>query len=369
MKAMRMLAVWPALGPALGMASHSGAVELPLTNSGNAVFTADVYVGSHRALFHVVLDTGSADIWLPGPRCRCAGRHRRFDPATSSSARALPGRFAAAYGSGSVAGRAVEEELEIGGLALRLRIGVIEDACKLSGYSSAAYDGVIGLGPKARSGRWRTGDRSPLDSLKAAGFGVLLFDLCSQSPTCAMAGTVRDLNGRLGPFSFLPLAGPAEDGWLLSLEEIRLGSRRLPVARAPALMDTGSTLLAAPESEANALAAALGARARTDRLYTIPCEKVPSLPVIHLVLGGGRGSWTLSIPPTSYVLLDGFSGHRHVRSCILALSAKRPGRLRRGASQSKWVLGCSVLGQCQTAFDAQRWRIGFARPAAVEGSP
>ena len=78
-------------------------------------------VVSHIANHLVDFDTGSSDLFLPGPSCstNCAG-HTKYTPSSSSTAVDLKKTFALKYGDGStVSGEQYTDTVSIAGLTVR----------------------------------------------------------------------------------------------------------------------------------------------------------------------------------------------------------------------------------------------------------
>ena len=141
--------IWRTAAPPIDVKSSlqsDDTTRISLKSAGNSAFLVNIEVGSGRRPFNVVLDTGSVSFWLPGVGCSCAGPHRRYSPSSSTSSMDVRQGFSASYGSGSVNGRVVRDDVWLGGLHLRLDMGVISNACELQGFDEAPYDGVLGLG-------------------------------------------------------------------------------------------------------------------------------------------------------------------------------------------------------------------------------
>ena len=78
-----------------------------MTNYDDEVWVANVTVGTPpQGAFMVVLDTGSANFWIPSVDCQseACGRKEKYDSSRSSTARDNGTPFAIPYGTGYVAG-------------------------------------------------------------------------------------------------------------------------------------------------------------------------------------------------------------------------------------------------------------------------
>lgn len=77
-------------------------------------------VGTPAQTFTVLFDTGSSDIFLPGPACNnaaCNG-HKKYQPAQSSTSRDSGRNFALSYGSGNVQGHQYTDKVSYGNLTV-----------------------------------------------------------------------------------------------------------------------------------------------------------------------------------------------------------------------------------------------------------
>ncbi|KAI7885221.1 acid protease [Lichtheimia hyalospora FSU 10163] len=117
-----------------------------------------VGVGTPPEDFYLVFDTGSADLWVPGPFCNTrqgcpSGRH--YDPRKSSTYQSVPmdrSLFTAVYGSQTTAGEYMEDTITIGGdvkLPSQQIAAVTTTKGLLSSGNSAGgvvIDGIMGAG-------------------------------------------------------------------------------------------------------------------------------------------------------------------------------------------------------------------------------
>lgn len=89
----------------------------------NLGYTANVYIGSSRQLFKVVIDTGSADLWVPSVDCELESckRHIRYNPSLSNTASSTGRIFTMKYGTGEVGGNIFRDQIGIL-LVINLRI-------------------------------------------------------------------------------------------------------------------------------------------------------------------------------------------------------------------------------------------------------
>ena len=94
----------------------------PLTiEHGGQLWQGTITVGTPAVSYTVDFDTGSSDLFLPGPSCviDCAG-HRMYNPASSSTAVDRKQTFKLSYGDGSsVSGEQYTDTVTIAGLTVR----------------------------------------------------------------------------------------------------------------------------------------------------------------------------------------------------------------------------------------------------------
>ena len=81
----------------------------------NMGYTANIYIGSSRQTFRVVIDTGSADVWVPSVECELEScrRHMKYNPSLSNTALSTGNIFSIKYGTGSVMGYIFKDQIGI----------------------------------------------------------------------------------------------------------------------------------------------------------------------------------------------------------------------------------------------------------------
>merc|ERR1712072_645877 len=124
------------------------------------------------------------------------------------------------------------------------------------GYRLGKFDGILGLGwDKISVG----GVPTVMNALTASGemqqpiFGFYLGN--NKPGELEFGGT--DPNHYTGDFTYVPLS--AETYWQVALDGVKLGSDSVSNAKA-AIVDSGTSLLAGPKADIDALAAKLGAK-------------------------------------------------------------------------------------------------------------
>mmetsp|Transcript_23748 Transcript_23748/g.52391 ORF Transcript_23748/g.52391 Transcript_23748/m.52391 type:complete len:406 (+) Transcript_23748:74-1291(+) len=329
--------------------------RLRLHNAGNALFLASIAVGSERTPFQVVVDTGSTKLWLPGSDCACGGNHQRYTGTGSHTATNLNSHFMAGYVSGSVSGTLYRDDVWLGGVLLRIEFGVVNNACGLDGFVEAEYDGILGLG---------TSDGQQIGN-------VLIQELRRRKELDSFALRLGRLEGpelalfRRGfsqnYFNVLRAAQFDAPGLHVRLQQALVGADAIMRQPSHALVDSGSTLTLTPKADLQRLARKVGARPRRDNpsLFGLPCISALTgkLPEIQLVFEGDGKSWVWKLKPQDYVLQDRYSGKSQKEQCILAFAAHE--------SNKRWILGCTLLRQCQVAFDAKGLQVGFALESSI----
>lgn len=102
-------------------ANGKRATSMSLQDDNNGeLWQGSIEVGTPPQSFTVQFDTGSSDIFIPGPNCNsqyCSG-HKKYQPAQSSTSADLGRNFALSYGTGSVQGRQYNDTVSFGNLTV-----------------------------------------------------------------------------------------------------------------------------------------------------------------------------------------------------------------------------------------------------------
>ncbi len=107
----------PALSPITGRTSKGAE---PLQDDDGSLWEGAISVGTPAKTYTVQLDTGSSDLFLPGPKCQTCSGHKIYDPASSSSAVDRHRTFSLAYGGGdTVEGEQYLDTVTMAGLTVR----------------------------------------------------------------------------------------------------------------------------------------------------------------------------------------------------------------------------------------------------------
>lgn len=133
-------------------AIHSLSLANPLGSGYFATVTID------NVDFPVMVDTGSALLWVPAKGAQCAGIEAtaQLKSCTESNKSSLPsiigdalGNFNQIYGAGAASGRAFEAAVSLAGLTFKGIAGAADVIKQPTGFFSSQEDGYIGLGGPA----------------------------------------------------------------------------------------------------------------------------------------------------------------------------------------------------------------------------
>ncbi|KAG8917392.1 Vacuolar protease A [Tulasnella sp. 417] len=149
-----------------------------------------------------------------------------------------------------------------------------------------------------------------------------------------------------GKITYVPVRRRAY--WEVELEKVRFGDEELELENTGAAIDTGTSLIALPSDIAEMLNAQIGATRSWNGQYTVPCEKVPSLPDLTFYFGGKP----FPIKATDYIL--------NVQNTCISAFTGMDINLPWG---SLWIVGDVFLRRYFTVYDLGRDAVGFAKSA------
>lgn len=238
-----------------------------------ALYTANVTIGTPAQDFQLHIDTGSADMWVNSPHaqiCQSRGlpcsQSGTYNANASSTSKYISSNFNVSYVDGSGAsGDYVTDNVGIGGKTLNaLQFGV--------GYVSSTPEGILGIGYPDDEGLTGRGGKAyanmPLAMvndgfIKSNAYSIWLDDLEASTGSILFGGV--DTDKYHGSLQSLPIQ--KENGQyikflitLSGMDLLKAGkstgmSSGLP---APVILDTGSSLTYLPDGLAQSIFTALG---------------------------------------------------------------------------------------------------------------
>nr|XP_020015491.1 napsin-A-like [Castor canadensis] len=365
-RTLNPLRAWgqPAQPPRLGSLTPGNKTGfVPLSNYMNAQYFGEIGLGTPPQNFSVVFDTGSSNLWVPSTRCSYLSLpcwlHRRFDAKASSSFKPNGTKFAIQYGTGQLEGILSEDKLTIGGIT-GARVTFGESVWEPSlVFAFSFFDGILGLGFPILAVE---GVKPPLDALVEQGllekpvFSIYL----NRDPEGAEGGELvlggSDPAHYIPPLTFMPVTIPAY--WQIHMERVKVGTGLTLCAQGCAvILDTGTSLITGPTEEIKALHAAIGGFPLLFGEYFIHCSKLPTLPLVSILLGE---VW-FNLTAQDYVIQISQGGFRLCLSGFRALDVPPP-------AGPLWILGDVFLRSYVAVFDrgdsSTGARVGLARARA-----
>ncbi|KAL5487632.1 hypothetical protein ACEPAI_5740 [Sanghuangporus weigelae] len=313
-----------------------------LTDDDNELWQGNIQVGTPPVQFAVDFDSGSSDLFLPGPDCgqTCEG-HTIYDPSQSSTSQDAGQDFQLAFGDGStVEGEQFTDTITIGGLtATNQAVGAATQYS--DGFEAANFppDGLMGMAFQSISEFNKVPVFQSLSEQQQTTQGAFGFTLLETSGSELFLGGV-DTSKISGDLTFTPVT--QEGFWQISVDGADVGGQSVSDTQ-DAIVDTGTTLLIADtQTVDNIIQAVPGAQDAGQGFFTFPCDSAPDN--IALTLGGKQ--FTLS--GDSINLGQAEEGSSDCLSGIIA-----------DDSQGFWILGDVFLRNVYTSFDVDNSQVGF----------
>lgn len=329
-----------------------------LTNQdSDTSYYGSIAIGTPPVSYQVILDTGSADLWVASSNCIVGcGNSPSFEPSSSSSFKNLTTSFTITYGSGAASGDLVQDDVQMAGFSVP---GQIFAACNQisSGLLSSPVSGLMGLAWKsiaasgaqpfwqalAAGGSWD----SPLMSLVLTRF-IGLSGATDDEPGGVF--TMGYLNSSLytGDIEYTNLAGSGTY-WLIPMTSITVDGAETFSGSVNAAIDSGTTLIGGPSADIDAIFQAIpGATKGTgnyDGYYLYPCDTNVN---VTLSFGGGK-QWPIS--PRDFSLQRVSSS-----TCIGAFFVLGGS----GDSGPAWIVGDTFLKNVMSVYRYSPASVGFA---------
>ncbi|KAL6743362.1 hypothetical protein Aduo_016407 [Ancylostoma duodenale] len=365
------------------MGSFATVVPQSVNDYEDEEYIGNITIGTPEQQFQVILDTGSANLWIPDSTCgqvhencqdqnckgggivcevmcsdqSCCGggnvnacQGKNFFTSSKSSTYQKNGKhWSIQYGTGSAVGFLGEDTVRFGGIGTNQLVvpnTVFGQATSLAAFfADQPIDGILGLAFPTIA---VDGVTPPFFNAVDQGlvdqpiFTVFLEHVGAQDNVYGGVYTYGGLDTKnCGPvLAYQPLSSATY--YQFKLDSVASGSYSSNKGW-QAISDTGTSLLAAPTSIASSIAQANGATYDADdEVYFIDCNTKPSL---DLTIGGNK----YTINAANFVIPSGDG------RCLLAIF----GTNTFGFGPA-WILGDPFIRQYCNVYDVGQQQIGFA---------
>jgi cathepsin D len=342
-------------------------------NSDSSYF-ASMSIGTPPQRFNIILDTGSADLWLASTQCTtCSSGTPLYDPTRSSSFTGTSNTVAIHYGSGAVQGTIAQDTVSMGGFTIEQTFVSVEQTTDHILDGSAA--GIMGLAFRGIANTratpfWQTLIENNMWTSPEMSFWLRRLITDISAPSEEPNGGVMTLGGRnsslfTGDIEFLSMpSSAAQSFWLLELSSMTVQGKSVAItagSSAFSAIDTGTTLIAGPSIDVqNIWAAVPGSQPLTGNLqgfYGYPCSTN-----VEVSISFGGTSW----PINTHDMNLGQSGLGD--QCVggifdLTLGSDVGG----GGGNPSWVIGDTFLKNVYSVFRSDPPSIGFAELSSAAG--
>ncbi|KAM4846079.1 pepsin A-5-like [Thomomys bottae] len=326
---------------------YPGVAYEPMRNYLDVSYVGVISIGSPPQEFKVVLDTGSAALWVPSIYCtsQACAKHKAFNPLLSSTFLVSGRPMHIAYGSGKMSGFLAYDAVKIGGLVdVAQAFGLsLEEPGKFMEY--AVFDGILGLSYPSLG---LQGITPVFDSLWEQGLlsqNLFAFYLSSkeEKDSTLMLGGV-DPSYYHGDLNWVPVSKPMY--WQIAMDSISMNGEVIAChGGCQGILDTGTSLLTGPRDSLLNIQQVIKAKAYSSE-YVLDCDAINTLPDVVFTINGIN----YPVPASAYIK----KVHSHI-----CLSNFEQGE-NNSSDTEIWVLGDVFLRLYFSVFDRENNRIGLA---------
>ncbi|KAI9287202.1 aspartic peptidase domain-containing protein [Umbelopsis sp. AD052] len=401
--------------------------QTSLYNDDGSQYLINVNIGTPAQTFSVALDTGSADLWVPGTNCpNLICPYSKFDQTKSSTFNSTNQKFGIIYGSGSANGTYVQDTVSVAGATVNNQQfglvtttkdiltqqgslgGGIGSSPSVSQNNATVSDGIFGLGYPQLTASTSTGGSvyNPfvfnLVSQKIISDPVFSIYLNSASATGNSGEIIFggvDQSKYSGDLAYMPVAG-LTSGSSNPLDTIFGNSGNSQIyaywmvygqgftvtdgvstpnistpETFPVILDTGTTLTYLPARVAQEIALSVASQNdialdSSAGVYVIGCDVANSNAQIQIQFStsdkASSTPITFSVPVSQLVIPLDTTSASTASQCIFGIAPSSTGSL--STSSNLYLVGDSMLRSAYMVFDMGQNRVGLAAANGVGGS-
>ncbi|KAJ6577379.1 aspartic peptidase domain-containing protein, partial [Mycena capillaripes] len=337
---------------------HSTALDIEANDIG---YLATVHLGTPPRPYSLLVDSGSADMWVGGEHCwgvdggNC-GDHRFLGEKSSSSFRDTGKPWYTGYGTGYVSGDLVQDRVAFAGCTLpNHTFGVAWNESSQFTPDDIPLDGVLGC---ARQDLSMQQTPTLLNALQSAGCiskRILSYKISRQSDGENDGEiTVGDMDpSKYDASSLVRLKNVNTAGfWEAKLDAVKVSGKEVDLGPRGVVFDTGTTLFIAPKSDVAAIHQFIPGSKFDEswNAWTVPCTTDAS---VSLVFGGK--SFPILPEDLAFLPLD---PNNTTGACTSAIAE---GDVSEGPGH--WLVGDTFLKNAYLSTNEEKNEISLARLA------
>ncbi|KAF9490810.1 acid protease [Pleurotus eryngii] len=337
----------PSVGDSIGLDIESNDVG----------YLARVQMGTPPRNFELLMDSGSADLWVGAENCQSqaggnCGNHNFLGPASSNTFKDTQKPFQVTYGTGEVQGSIVTDDISVAGLPLQAHtFGVATTESVDFSDNSTPFDGIMGL---AQSTLSQQNTATPIEALVKTG-------ALKQTVVSYKISRLADLKNdgeitfggldatKFDPLTLTEVPNVSQQGfWEASMPAVSVDGTDLGLKGRTAILDTGTTLIIAPAADALAIHQQIaGAQSDGQGGFVIPCTTTASV-----ALTFGQTSFAIDPRDLAFAPLD---PNDPTGDCVSGISSGNIG----GANE--WLVGDVFLKNAYFSTNVDRNTLSLAK--------
>ena len=301
----------------------------------------------------MIYDTGSSNLWVSDIKPGIISSHHYYDHDKSPTYKANGSIFNIEYGSGPVSGFYSEDTVEIGDVSIEGYLFAEVNNTKGLGpaYTVGKFDGICGMGWDGISvDHVETPVRALVNSGKLDENAFAFFLGSNGAAGELVLGGVNPAH-YTGEFTYVPVkeTAPGIYGyWEVAMDDMTIEGASVTSAT-KAIIDSGTSLLAAPSADIKVIADKVGATPLgpippLNKEYTIPCD-------------GPGPNITVTIGGADYVLTKEDYTLQNGPECLFAMT----GLDVPAPAGPLYILGDVFMRAHYVKFDVANKQLGFAK--------
>jgi len=307
--------------------------------------------GSSGKEMYMLVDSGSANTWVMSSNCssNACGIHNTFGNADSTSLKTTSQTWSLSYGTGQVKGVVAQDEVSFANYTVHMGFGIASSAS--DDFNNYPMDGILGLGRPSSDALGTSTIMEVLDqqgSLSHNIVGVHLQRASDGTKDGQLTFGGVDSSKFSGQLGYTKVINEAS--WEIAADDAGVDGKGVGFSGKSAIIDTGTSYVLMPKSDAQALHALIPGSAQNGEIFVVPCSSNAN---VFFTFSGVQ----YAVSPKDYVGQNLGNG---CQSKIIGHQAFGP---------NEWILGAVFLKNVYTVFDFDNNQIGFgAKSGSGSGS-